>query len=466
MQLTSYGAAQTVTGSKHLLTLDNGEHILLDCGLYQEDQEDERAGNEKFGFRPDAIDHVVLSHAHIDHSGLLAKLVKEGFNGNIFCTPATYALCKILLEDSGKIQEFETEDRNKEREKHDKSPLSPLYTRQDAFKCLEYFYPVPFNQSFKITPSVEGRFIDNGHLLGSGSVNLTIRENGQTHQLCFTGDVGRNSNLLLPAPQSLPQSDTIICESTYGDRLHSKKLDPYGRIFEVVEDTCLRKKGKLLIPAFSVGRTQELLYVLQQLYQQGELPELPIYLDSPLAIKATAIYARFMERFNAGVKEFMHKYNDPFRFKPVKMLKKPDASKKLNKKRDPAIIIAGAGMMHAGRIVHHIIHHISNPANTLLVVGYCAEGTLGRTMLQRPKEIQVFDKKFPVRAQVREMDDFSSHADYEEIQDYLSCQNPKRVQNLFLVHGNENVFPFFKKQLEDFGFPNVTVPREGQTYQL
>ncbi len=466
MQLTSFGAAQTVTGSKHLLEIADGTRLLLDCGLYQEDQENSRPYNEHFGFDPSTIDHLILSHAHIDHSGLIAKLINEGYKGKVYCTPPTFDLCKILLEDSGKIQEFETEDLNKLRRKEGKEPLAPLYTRQQAIKCLSQFSTVSFHQPIQITSNITLQFFPNSHLLGSALVQLTVEENGITHQLCFTGDVGRNNDVLMPPRDTFPQADTIICESTYGDRRHKDTDNTKQQLLDIITHTCNKKGGKLLIPAFSVGRTQKLLYLLQQFYQSGQLPDIQIYVDSPLAIKATEIYADHINHLSEEVQQFSTSYNDPFRFKPVHMLKKPEHSKELNHNPKPSIIIAGAGMMHAGRIIHHMAHHIADPKNTLLIVGFCAEGTRGRKLMQRPDHVSLFDKSFTVNADIEEIKGFSGHADYEEMKEYLSVSNPSQVSNLFLVHGNKSVFPFYKKQLQKLGFSNIITAQQGKAYQL
>jgi metallo-beta-lactamase family protein len=459
MEIKFCGAAETVTGSKHLITLKNGKKILLDCGMFQGRGKESYEMNQTFHFDPNDIDCMILSHAHIDHSGNIPRLVKQGFKGKIYCTPATRDLAEIMLFDSAFIQENEASNFNKYRLKEGEKPIKPLYTIEDAEKSFLHLHTVPYDTHFKIFDGLELLFTDSGHILGSAAVNLTITEEGKTQHLCFTGDIGRYVNRLLKQPAVFPQADTIICESTYGDRLHESAEDTKEKLMQVVHETCVINKGKLIIPAFSIGKTQELIYVLNQLEFAGKLPPIKVYVDSPLAINATDIMRNHPESFSNEVNEYIKKDPSPFGFNGLEYVRKVEDSKAINLSKEPCIIISASGMAEAGRVKHHLANNIENPRNAVLIIGYCEPSSNGGKLASGEKSISIFGKKFDVKAKVHVIDFFSAHGDYNEMLQYLSCQNPKKVKHFFLVHGNREVMLSFKEKLQEKGFDNIIIPQ-------
>src|SRR4030042_3044805 len=377
MKIQFLGAAREVTGSKHLITLDSGKKILLDCGMYQGKGMETDAMNRRLGFNPSDIDYLVLSHAHIDHSGLIPYIDKLGFNGSIITTHATRDLCAIMLADCGKIQEHDTLMNNKKRAKKNLPPLEPIYTKEDAEHAMRHFVAVPYNKPYRVTKGVKVTFTNTGHLLGGGVVNLQIKEEGQVIHIAYTGDVGRPTNRILQSPQPFPQADIVICESTYGDRLHESTMVAEEKLLDVIKRTCIEKKGKLIIPSFSVGRTQEVIYSLNNFYNSGKLPKLKVFVDSPLSVNATNIFRLHRECFNDKMLALMETDPDPFGFNDLYFIQKVDDSKKLNDIEERCIIISASGMMEAGREKHHLANSISNSRNTVLAVGYCSPSTLG-----------------------------------------------------------------------------------------
>ena len=356
MHIQFFGAARTVTGSKHLITTEKGTKILLDCGLFQGIQTDEF--NQKFGFKPSDVNYLILSHAHIDHSGLVPRLVRQGFSGPIFCTAATADLCKIMLMDSAHIQEQDLERINKRRQRQGRPLLEELYNAEDAQRAIALFKTVKYGESFHLGENNEiAVFLtDAAHLLGSAAVHLSIPDKGTFKQVTFTGDIGRPDDRILRKPDVFPQADIIICESTYGDRLHEKEVDMKGHLLKIVRETCVENKGKLIIPAFAIDRTQELIYALDQLSSAGLLPQIPVYIDSPLAINATRIMKEHDECFNPEILEYIEKDGDAFAFPYLNYVSDVNDSKAINDKKEPCIIISSSGMAEAGRIKHHIIH--------------------------------------------------------------------------------------------------------------
>ncbi len=463
MKIAFHGAARAVTGSKHLITLKDNTKILLDCGMFQGMGEKTEQLNGYFGFNPKAITYVILSHAHIDHCGLLPRLVAEGFNGTIYSTPATMDLARILLMDSAKIQMQDAEYEN--RHNHDQKDLEEaLYTEDDVVKTLSLFKVVEYNEEFNISPHVKLLLTDAGHILGSAAVHLQIKEDGQTSRITFSGDVGRYGDLLLKNPQTFPQADYIIMESTYGDSLH-KDLEPIeNMLLEIINHTCNIKKGKVVIPAFSVGRTQELLYALNGLELEGKLPNVPFYVDSPLSIEATEVLKNHPEVYNNGVKKVLQVDEDPFSFKGLKFIESVVESKALNNDPRPCVIISASGMAEGGRVRHHIRNTISNPKNTILMVGYCAPGTLGGKLLAGDKNIYLFGDDYEVKADIRSVKSMSAHGDYEDLLRFLSCQDPAHVKQLFLVHGEYDVQLNFAQRLRTTGFKDVEIPKYHQEY--
>lgn len=435
MKITFCGAAGTTTGSQHLLEI-NGQKILLDCGLYQGSRSKAYDINSKFPyFSPEKIDCVVLSHAHIDHAGNLPSLTKQGFTGNIYTTDATRDLCQVMLPDSARIQESDTQWINKHQNKAGKNAFKPLYTPQDAEQCLRQFVTINYHRSMIIADGVKLTFIDAGHILGSSQVLLDIddKEDGTKKRLLFSGDVGRGKNDLLNDPEVSENVDYIIMESTYGGREHEVPAGVDGHIADII-NTALRKKGKIFIPAFAVERTQQILYVLHNLFTTGKIPEVPVFVDSPLAVSATEIFRLHPEGFNQKVYDALFEKDNPFGFENLTLIRAVKASKELNENHDCAIIIAASGMCEAGRILHHLKNGISNEKNTVLFVGYCAENTLGRRIRDGEKEVAILGGRYPVRATIEIIDSFSGHADHSELLDYYGrIQGSKK--KTFLVHG-------------------------------
>jgi metallo-beta-lactamase family protein len=460
MKIAFHGAARTVTGSKHLLSLKNGKKILLDCGLFQGMGKDTDTLNRDFGFEPREIDVLILSHAHIDHSGLIPKLVSEGFNGPIYCTPATKDLAMILLEDSAEIQESEVKYQNKNRRAQHKSLLEPLYTKQDAAASFPLFEGREYNQWFDVMEGVEALFTDAGHIIGSACVHLRIREGNEIRQLTFSGDVGRYRDVILRSPEKFPQADYIIMESTYGNSLHEDIHTSVDTLLHWIEKTCLQKKGKLIMPAFSLGRTQEILYALNQLGLEGRLPKLTYYLDSPLSITATDLVKRYASYFNKTIQKVLETDNDPFHFEGLQYVKDVQDSKLLNYLDEPCVIISASGMAEAGRVKHHISNNIENSRNTILLTGYCEPNSLGGKLLAGNKELTIFGVRHEVHAEVGAIKSMSAHGDYEDLSQWLACQDKQQIRRLFLVHGEYEVQLDFKKWLVKKGFADVEIPEK------
>jgi metallo-beta-lactamase family protein len=466
MQITFHGAAQTVTGSKHLITTGRNKRILLDCGLFQSLGSENADLNRHFGFDPMQIDYVILSHAHIDHSGNLPQLVRQGYAGPIYCTKATYDLCSIMLEDSAHIQENDLNYLNKKRDRNGQKRLDPLYTLEDVIDALKLFVPVDMNEKIEIDKHIRFHFTDAGHILGSAAVNLEIEELDETIKVFFSGDIGRFNDYILKAPQPFPQADYIITESTYGDRLHDNTENTELDLLNVVHQTCILNKGKLIIPAFSLGRTQEVVYALNRLFNKGLLEKIPVYVDSPLAISATSIMRKHKESFNPEIIEYMKQDDDPFGFETLHYIRDVELSKELNEKADPCIIISASGMMEAGRVKHHLKNNISNAKNTVLIVGFVPPGSLGDRMIRGDKEVKIFGKMVPMRAGVKVMGSYSAHGDYKEMMQYLSCQDASRVRRLFLVHGEKEAQLTFKNHLNGMGFRDIVIPMLHESFQL
>lgn len=461
MKITFCGATRTVTGSKHLLTLNNDTNILLDCGMFQGMGKETLALNKELGFDAHQIDYVVLSHAHIDHSGLLPLLVKQGFKGKIFATPATIDLVRLLLLDSAHIQEQDVKFVNKKRLKEGKPLIEPLYKEDDARQTFNHFVPVEYNTPTPICEEVVLTLYDCGHILGSSSVFLSIKENGTQKTLSFSGDVGRYGDPILHSPQPFPHADYIVIESTYGDKVH-EPIDTYAdELKKNIQETCIEKKGKLIIPAFSVGRTQELLYALNELELNGTLPDIKYYVDSPLSTEITLAVKRHPQNFNKSVQKLMKIDADPFMFKGLSFIKDKRDSQALNTSYDPCVIISASGMAEAGRVKHHIANSIENWRNTIMLIGYCEPSSLGARLKKRPEHIGIFGTQFNVKADIRTIDSMSAHADYNDLSQYLACQTPDEVSKVFIVHGEPEVQDEFKKRLLKKGFRDVIIPERG-----
>lgn len=466
MKLKFIGATEGVTGSKHLVLTENGSQVLLDCGLYQGEGKETDELNRHLGLNPLALDAVLLSHAHVDHSGNLPFLCKQGFNGPIYCTPATADVCGILLLDSAHIHESDVMYINKRRRARGMQPIKPLYTVHDAEDALKQLKTVKFDTDFKINSELSAYFSESGHIIGAAAINLTAIENGNITKLCFTGDIGRYDDPLLRAPAIFQQADYIICESTYGDRLHEAKENAEAHLLKVIERTCVENEGRVIMPAFSLGRTQEILFLLDGLKNKGLLPEVPVYVDSPLSSKATEIVKKHPESFNEHLQAYIKKDPEPFCFKGLSFIEDAEDSKQLNSKKDPCVIISASGMGDAGRVKHHIRNAIEDPKNTILFTGYCAPGTLGARLLAGGEEVRIFGESFKVTATIDGVRSLSAHADQAEMLRYLSCQEQSKLKGIFLVHGEEEAKLGFKTKLEEVGYNNVVIPAKGSSFPL
>ena len=468
MKIQFCGAAQEVTGSSHLITLDDGFKILLDCGLYQGRSKDMKSFNENWYFKPSEINCMILSHAHIDHSGRIPKLVRDGFTGCIHSTHATRSLCGIMLLDSAKIQERDAEYYNKrlaKQKKKNKSPRIPLYTKDDVPTTMKQFHSYAYDRWFTIHDGVEVLFRDAGHILGSASVTLRIKERGKTIRLGFTGDIGRPNRPILRDPMPMPEVDYLICESTYGDRDHLEAPSETEKFLEIIKETCCDNKGKLIIPAFSVGRTQEIVYMLDRMETAGKLPKIPVYVDSPLAVNATMIFGAHPECFDNDLHEYMLVDDNPFGFNALTYVKDVEVSKSLNATEDACIIISSSGMMNAGRVRHHLFNSIDHKKNTILIVGYCSPETPGGKLRSGVAALKLFGEMKEVKARIEIMDSFSAHADRTELLDFLHNQRG-HLKKLFLVHGTLDRQEKFKELLFEHGHRDVEIPTLAQEVDL
>jgi metallo-beta-lactamase family protein len=466
MKISFHGAARTVTGSKHLVQLDNNESFLLDCGLFQGMGRDTDSLNAKFGFDAAKLDYVILSHAHIDHSGLLPKLVKEGFTGTIYCTPGTKALAEILLEDSAMIQRDDAKYGNKRRAKQGLPPIEPLYDIDDVNLTIPLFKAVEYNTPTKISDSVEVLFTDAGHIIGSAAVSLKIKNGEISESLTFSGDIGRYRDMILRSPSEFPHADYIIIESTYGDKLHDLIHTTPDDLLKWIESTCVEHKGNLIIPAFSVGRTQEILFELNQLSLEKRLPHIPIYVDSPLSMEATEVLKKFPKYFNKKIQKILEVDDDPFDFEGLRYIKSVEESKALNEDLHPKVIISASGMADAGRVKHHIKNNISNAKNTILLVGYCEPHSLGGRLMNGAKEVKIYSEQYEVVAKVGSIRSMSAHGDYEDLMQFLACQTPDLVKQVFVVHGEAEVQDHFAERLRKKGFKEVHAPEMHESFEL
>ncbi|MBK9255797.1 MAG: MBL fold metallo-hydrolase [Saprospiraceae bacterium] len=467
MKIKFCGAAQFVTGSSHLIELEDGFKILLDCGMFQGKGQKIWDWNNEWYFSPQELDCLILSHAHIDHSGRLPKLVKDGFEGPIYSTHATRSITAVMLMDSAGIQEKDVEWHNKKilkkRRKDYSKVRTPLYTTENVLPTMDLFVSYPYDKWEKIHDNVHILFRDAGHILGSASVTLKINENGKEIIVGFTGDIGRPDRPILRDPKPMPEVDYLICESTYGDRVHESTPEQSEMFLEIIKHTCIDKKGKLIIPAFSLGRTQEIVYMLDRMENAGILPHIPVYVDSPLAVNVTNIFNLHPECFDADLNEYILKDSNPFGFNNLTYIRDVAGSKALNNSKEPCIIISASGMMNAGRIKHHLFNNIENPDNTFLIVGYCTPDTPGGLLRAGAETIMIFDEEKMVRAEVAIMDSFSAHGDKNEMFNFIQNQLG-RVKKIFLVHGEKETQSQFKGFLNAKGFEDVEIPAAGDVY--
>lgn len=466
MKIKFIGAAREVTGSKHLITTDSGKRILLDCGMFQGKGLETDSMNRDLMFDPSLIDHIILTHAHIDHAGLIPYVYKLGFRGSVICTNATRDLCAIMLADSAFIQEHDTITFNKRRAKKGLPQVTPIYGQEDAKECMKLFIGVPNEMKFRIDDNIKVKFTNTGHMLGSGVANIEITEKGLTKKIAYTGDIGRPVDQILAPPAVFPQADILITESTYGDRLHQDSKEAEEELLNIVIDTCVRKGGKLIIPAFSVGRTQEIVFSLNNFFNAGRLPKIDIFVDSPLAVNATTVFRMHPECFNRNFTDVLEKDPDPFGFDNLFYINRVEDSKKLNDHKNPCVIISASGMMEAGRVKHHLANNISDSKNTILIVGYCAPTTLGAKIGRGDKEVSIFGEIHPVNAEVKKIESFSGHADYKELIGFITCQDKNALSKVFIVHGEYETQKKYISTLLNEGFKNVEAPAKGQEIEI
>ncbi|SHK17544.1 metallo-beta-lactamase family protein [Anaerobranca californiensis DSM 14826] len=467
MKIHFLGAAEMVTGSNFLIETGNYK-ILLDCGMFQGSKTLERLNREEFPFSPKEIDYLLLSHSHIDHSGRIPKLVKEGFRGEIICTKATKDLAALMLEDSGHIQEADTQWENKKRERAGKPPLEPIYTVEDAKYSLRYFTGVLYNQKISLNRDITVRFKDAGHILGSAIIELWIKEGEKTVKIVYSGDLGMKNKPLIKDPEIIEEADYLILESTYGDRNHEDVGTRMEKLIKVISDTVARG-GTVIIPSFAVGRTQELIYELNKYYEYDpkieEFMKIPIYLDSPMALSATEIFKRNADNFDEETKELILKGDNPLDFDNLYFVRDIEHSMALNREQSPKVIISASGMATAGRVRHHLKHNLWNPANSIVFVGYQAEGTLGRILKDGAKKVKLFGEEVAVKAEIHSIEGFSGHADQGEILEWLKGFK-KKPKKIFLVHGEQKSAATLQKLIEEKYSIKTVIPNLGCTYEM
>ena len=474
MKITFLGATRTVTGSNFLVE-GAGKRFLVDCGMWQGKAEQEMENSQEFEFNPLEIDFMLLTHAHIDHSGRIPKLYKEGFKNKVYAHKATCDLCTLMLPDSGHIQETEIEWKNKKRKRKGEEPIEPIYTAEDAVRCLEIFEPVQYDQIIEITPEIHVRFNDAGHMLGSSIIEVWVKEGDKVTKTVFTGDIGNNDIPLLSPPTMIEDTDFLVMESTYGSRLHMRNDEKAQIFLDVVSET-LDNGGTVVVPSFAVGRTQEILYEINKLkdeYGDDEefrrkyktIMKAPVYVDSPLAISATEVFRENTEIFDEETKEEIMRGDNPLEFPGLKFTKTADESKALNEDQTPSIIISASGMCEVGRIKHHLKHNLWNPKSTILFVGYQAPGTLGYSIVNGAKTVKIFGEEIAVNARIEYIEGYSGHADQELLMNciYSYIKKPKHI---FLVHGEPESQDVLADKIEEETKIGVTIPEFGETYEL
>lgn len=473
MKITFLGAARTVTGSNFLVE-GAGKKFLVDCGMWQGKAEQEMENDQEFEFNPADIDFVLLTHAHIDHSGRIPKLYKEGFRNKVYAHKATCDLCALMLPDSGHIQETESEWKNRKRMRRGEKPVPPIYTAEEAAKCLEIFEAVQYDQIIEITPEIHVRFNDAGHMLGSSIIEVWVKEDDKETKTVFTGDLGNNDIPLLSPLTMIEDTDYLVMESTYGSRLHVKNEQKAEIFLNVVSET-LDNGGTVVIPSFAVGRTQEILYELNKLKEEKDdeefrrkyklLMKAPVYVDSPLAISATEVFSDNMDLFDEETKEDMAKGDNPLEFPGLQFTKTADESKALNEDPKPSIIISASGMCEVGRIKHHLKHNLWNPKSTILFVGYQAPGTLGYNIVNGAKTVKIFGEEIAVNARIEYIEGYSGHADQELLMNFI-YSFIKKPKHIFLVHGEPESQDILRDKIESDTGLGVTIPEFGETYEL
>jgi metallo-beta-lactamase family protein len=471
MKIKFCGAAQTVTGSQHLIEIDQ-KKILLDCGMFQGKREEAYQMNRKFLFNPEEIDCVLLSHSHIDHSGNLPTLILKGFKKSIYSTPATRDLASILLQDSAHIQEKDVEFVNKKRTKKGEPLFNPLYTIDSAIESLRHFKSFPLQTKFNLdgfNENVSVTFIEAGHILGSAQILLEINDNGRKLKLGFTGDLGRYNLPILKDPEFLGDVDYLIIESTYGGREHKSAEFAEAELENAIKKAMV-KNSKIIVPSFSVGRTQEIVYAITKLFEKGTIPRIPIFVDSPLSVKATEIFKLHPECFDRETLELIQNGLEIFGEENIHYISDVNDSKKLNTFQGPCIIISASGMCEAGRILHHLANNIENPNNTILIVGFMAEYTLGRKLVEMKDitggTVKIFGEEFRVNAKINVLNSFSAHADKNELRKYVSLFDKNKMKKIFLVHGEPDQQKIFRDDLVNTGYKNIEIPSRGDEFEI
>ena len=461
----SFGAAQEVTGSKHLFTFGD-RRVLVDCGMFQGRRAQVYEKNRTLGFNPQELDAAILSHGHFDHCGNLPALVRAEvpYAGNIYATSATRDIANLIMMDTAHIM---AKDYEYLVAKHrDKQAYPPLYAERDVLSVLDHFVTLHFHRPFPVVDGVTAEFLNAGHILGSALTVFAVKEGGTTRRVAFTGDLGRPVPAIIAGPETLPPVDYLLCEGTYGTRRHDPTADAMGQLATVIRETS-RRGGKVIIPSFAVGRTQELLFFLHLLKDAGQIPDLDIFLDSPMAVNATGIFRVHQECYNEAVrKAFLDHHENPFGFASLKYVVEVEESKALNNRLDPCIIISGSGMCEGGRILHHLKNHIGDPRHTILVVGFMAANTLGRAIADRRPTVKIFGVEYPLKARVKILNAFSGHADYEEIRQYVAKLDLQRLRRIYLVHGEPDALTNLRGVLLGSGVRSVEIVEPDRTYEL
>ncbi|RYD92997.1 MAG: MBL fold metallo-hydrolase [Sphingobacteriales bacterium] len=463
MKLTIHGAAKQVTGSMHLLEVGQYK-ILIDCGLdYEKDRSIQ--SNEDFDFNPADIDVVILTHAHIDHSGNLPTLVRLGFNGQILCTPPTADLTEFLLLDSVNIFLNKANKGRKHRKGKHHASVQPLYLQKHVMDTVERFITINFNRPFRITGDIELTFIPVGHLLGAAAAVLKVNDNGEEKTIAFTGDIGRKNYPVLNDPEELPPVDYLVTEATYGGRMHTKGKSVEETLVETIDKCCVREQGRLIIPAFSIGRTQSLVYSLNKIFTSGLLPPVKVFVDSPMAVMATGIFRKYHQLVNAEAQDFYNKRGDEFEFDNLTYVETLKDSRQVSNYFEPCIIISSAGMLEGGRIQDHLFYNIQNYYCTILFIGYCAKGTLGHRLLRGDSIVHIKDRDLAVYATIKQTDVLSAHGDHEDLLNNIRTQDKSKLKNIFLVHGEASSMEALAASVRDDGY-EVTIPEKGISYLL
>jgi metallo-beta-lactamase family protein len=481
MKLSFLGAARQVTGSMYLLELEDDYRILIDCGSDMErPNSNGQAGSQEtapttphlgfFPFEASSINLVLLTHAHVDHSGNLPNLFREGYEGQILCTEPTFALTNVLLKDAASLNQKRINDLNaskKQRVRDRQIQMQKdLFLDRQVRETMENVVPIAFNRKFRVADGVDVTFIPAGHLLGAAHIVINVIENGERKSICFSGDIGRKNYPLLVDPEPVPKVDYLICESTYGNRLHENMMSPEDALADIIQRTCIDIPGRLIIPSFSVGRTQALLYTLNRLYTERDFPPIRVFSDSPMAFESSKIYNQHIKMLNREAREFYKENEALFDFQNFQFLESSKASKAVSNYGEPCIIISSSGMVQGGRVEYHVAENISNPYSTILIIGYCAEGTLGWRLLNGQQTLSIKGKDHQVLANIEKIDVFSGHGDRNDLINFVGMQSPETLKNIFLVHGEYGSMESFKATLAEEGYPQVIIPKKGESFVL